>query len=236
MDNNTHKTPHQIIESQIGKWELASADGGAPGANAFRPVIAVSRLPGCNTVDIVARVGEALKLDVFNGKLVELVAQDAHLAQSVAESLDETELSAIDDWMGELLSEHHFSQDSFFARLSRLIVEIGKHGNSIIVGRGATLLLPPADSLRVLLTAPLESRVENVVRKYKVTPGEARERILHREADRRAYIDRYFHREMDDPLMYDLTLNVANLGCANTVDILCAAWRSKAAGCPKRCA
>ena len=94
---DSHKTPHQLIESQVGKWELAGKEAESFCKDNFKPMIAISRLPGCNTVDIVQQVSCRLGFDLFNGKLVELVAQDAHLSQAVAESLDEKQVSDIDD-------------------------------------------------------------------------------------------------------------------------------------------
>jgi cytidylate kinase len=53
---------------------------------------------------------------------------------------------------------------------------------------------------------------------------EARRRIQEVEADRRAFLIRHFHAELDDPTQFDLVVNTALLG----IEDACAAIRAAA--------
>jgi len=229
MEQVNRKTLQQMIEQQVGKWELAPKPGGGPDRPEFEPVITISRLPGCCAGEIVQKASEKLGFDVFNGKLVELVAQDANLSQSVAETLDEKQISAVEEWVKGLVVNRYFSSDNFFFRLSKIVGTIGRHGRAIIVGRGASMMLPPHDCLRVLLVAPLEVRVDNVVKKFGVPREDARRRVINRESDRRAYVRRYFNADMTDPLLYDIVLNTDGMGVDASADIIVSAWKAKQA-------
>jgi len=225
---NKCRTPQQIVQEQIDKWQLACKL--APGGHkAFEPVITISRLPGCNTVDLVRKLAEKLSFDVFDKNLLELVAQNAKLSTSVMQSLDEREVTTTEELVRSLVDSQFYSADKFFHQLMLVIAAIARHGRSVIVGRGAGLMLPPAQSLRVSIIAPLDSRVDNVVAKYGVTPQEARKRVIQRESDRKAYIRKYFNADMTDPLRYDLTINLACQSLDGAVDTIITAWKAKQA-------
>ncbi|MFA5161001.1 MAG: cytidylate kinase-like family protein [Elusimicrobiales bacterium] len=229
MEQHDRKALEHLVSSQVGKWQLAAKTAKETGKPDFRPVIAISRLPGCGTPEIARAVAGRLGFDIFNGSLVDMVAEDAHLSKSVAQTLDEKAMSDLEEWVKSLIEDKYFSSDNFFFRLSRLVSTIGAHGGAVIIGRGAAFMLPEADCLRVQLTAPLEARISNVTRKYGVRQEDARRSIINRESDRKAYVRRYFNADMCDPLHYDVVLNTALFSTEQSADIIVAAWRAKLA-------
>jgi cytidylate kinase len=88
---------------------------------------------------------------------------------------------------------------------------IGKHGRAVIVGRGANFILPPEGIFRVRILAPLEMRVQNVARDFGVPVEEAKRRVLRTESARRAFVRKYFHADIADPVNYDLMINTGAL-------------------------
>ncbi|MCK7504669.1 MAG: cytidylate kinase-like family protein [Desulfobacterales bacterium] len=78
-------------------------------------------------------------------------------------------------------------------------------------GSGASYILPKEVCLRLLVVAPLEARIQNVMRTYKVADKEARRRVIRTEADRRAFIRKYFQADMMDPINYDLVINTEHI-------------------------
>lgn len=227
----TSRNIDKIIEEQILRWQQASraAEKELKKPPPLEPVIAVSRLPGCNTADISGKLAKKMNFDVFNGQLMALVAEDAKLSISVVETLDEKCVSTVEDWIKSFIVQRYFCSEEYFHRLLRVVGTIGKHGRAIIVGRGAGFMLPPAECLRVLLVAPLEIRIGNVVKKMKVPYEQARSRVIQRESDRKAYIRKYFHAEMTDPIHYDLVVNTEELDVDTVVEILHSAWKAKKA-------
>ena len=226
---NKNRTPQQIVQEQVDKWQLACKLSSAGEAKKIEPVITISRLPGCNTVDIAKKLSEKLNFAVFDKNLLDIVAENTQLSASVMHSLDEREVSTAEELVRSLVDTQFYSADKFFHHLMLIISAIARHGSSIIVGRGAGLMLPPAQNLRVSVIAPLELRVSNVVAKYGVSEQEARRRVIQRESDRKAYVRKYFNADMTDPLRYDLTINLACQSIDGTVETVIAAWKAKQA-------
>ncbi|NLO91811.1 MAG: cytidylate kinase-like family protein [Elusimicrobia bacterium] len=225
----TNRSIQQIIQEQVKKWELACKLADGKGAQAYDPVITISRQPGCNTVDIAKKLSEKLGFDVFDKNLLDMVAENTQLGTSVMASLDEREVSIAEELVKSLVDNRYYSAYKFFHHLLMAIAAIAQHGHSVIVGRGAGFILPPAQNLRVSIIAPLDARVDNVVRKYGVSREDARRRVIQRESDRQAYIRKHFNADMLDPMRYDLTINLAAQGVDAAVDTIISAWRARKA-------
>ncbi|MDA8242859.1 MAG: cytidylate kinase-like family protein [Elusimicrobia bacterium] len=219
----------KLIEEQISRWKAASCaqPGEAPKPAGCWPVIALSRLPGCNTSDIAAETAKRLGFEVFDGKLMTLVAEDAGLSENVVKTLDEKAVSVMDDWIKSITKERHLSSEGMFLRLLRIVTAIASHGRAVLVGRACSMILPPDECLRVLLIAPLETRVSNVVRKTGCSYDEARKSVIQKESDRRAFVRKHFNADMTDPLHYDVVINTDKLDVASAAGIIAAAWAEK---------
>jgi cytidylate kinase len=105
----------------------------------------------------------------------------------------------------------------------RVIGTIGRHGNAIIVGRGANFVLPPENRFRVRVIAPLETRVNRVAETYGVTKKEAKQRVLRTESDRRAFVRKFFHSDIGDPANYEMILNTGTLSVESAAAAICSA-------------
>jgi cytidylate kinase len=64
-------------------------------------------------------------------------------------------------------------------------------------------------------------RVENVARAYDVPPAKAKDRIKSREEKRSAFIRKSFHKDVRNPLHYDLVINSASVSIDNATDMIC---------------
>jgi cytidylate kinase len=196
-----------IIEEQIRRWQIEQRK---EYKNPIRPVITMSRLPGAMGNDLAHKLAADLKIDLYDHEIVEEIAQNASVSQRIVESLDEQDRSVLDDWISALGEDHMWSYD-YLSRLTKVICAIGTHGHSIIIGRGASYVLPKEVSLRVLVVAPLEVRVGNVMRKYGASEKDAKRNIMRSEAERRAFIRKYFHADFTEPTNYDLVVNTENI-------------------------
>jgi cytidylate kinase len=93
----------------------------------------------------------------------------------------------------------------------------------VLVGRGAQFLLPRDKGLAVRLIAPLGYRVEEVMRREGLDQTEACRLIEEADRGRRDFARRYFQKDIGDPHLYDLVLNVERLGPAAVVQQIVAA-------------
>jgi cytidylate kinase len=93
----------------------------------------------------------------------------------------------------------------------KVVLAVAEKGRVVIVGRGANFILPPEDTFRVRIVAPLELRIQNLMSRYDIPLNEAKRRIRRTETDRRAFVRKHFHADIDDPVNYDLVINAGSL-------------------------
>jgi cytidylate kinase len=199
----------KIIEEQVKKWQIMKIKEKKE-AIAF-PVITISREPGSGGRVVATELGKKLGFDVFHQEIINEIAESAQVSTRVLETLDEKGLSVLEEWITSLVDNRHLWPDQYLRHLMKVIGTIGKHGNAVIVGRGANFVLPPEGRIRVRIVAPLDVRVENVSRNFGVSAEDAERRIIRTESERRAFIRKYFNADITDPINYDLVLNTGTL-------------------------
>jgi cytidylate kinase len=99
-------------------------------------------------------------------------------------------------------------QSVVVAHLFKVIRGLAQQGKVIIVGRAGACLtrtLPLGVHLRLM--APLDVRVRRVRAVLGSSEKEARRVVADRDRARAALVKTYFHRDIDDPLLYDLVWN-----------------------------
>jgi cytidylate kinase len=214
--SQTQRSFDKIIEEQIKKWQVTQRK---KYKNPIRPVITMSRLPGAGGNCLAQRLAEELKIDLFDQEIVEKIVTNSKVSRQIVESLDEQDRSVFDDWSSALGEDHMWSYE-YLQHLTNVVGAIGAHGHAIIVGRGASFILPKEVSLRLLVVAPLETRIRNVARIFDVPEKEARRRVMRTEADRRAFVRKYFHADLTDPINFDLVINTENTDLAIAAKIV----------------
>jgi cytidylate kinase len=199
----------QIIDEQVRKWELLRRE--KKGEESGLSVVTVSREPGSGGRILAEGIAKRLGFDLFHREVIQEMAESAQISGRILETLDERALSALEDWISDLVNERHLWPDQYLKHLLKVVGTIGKHGQSVIVGRGATFILPPDQRFSVRVVAPLEERVKNVAGNFHVPAEEARRRVLRTESDRRAFTRKYFHVDIANPINYDVVINTGRL-------------------------
>jgi cytidylate kinase len=223
MTSQPKRSLDKIIEDQIGRWQV---DQKKKYKKPIRPVITLSRVPGAGGSVLAQRLAQDLKIDLFDQKIVEEIAKSSKVSERVVQTLDEQDRSILDDWI-RILGEGYLWSYEYLKHLTKVVGTIGAHGHALILGRGASFILPQEVSLRVLVVAPLQTRIDNVMRGYGASASEAKRRVLRTESDRRAFIRKYFNTDMTDPLNYDLVINTKNLSIDAAVKIVEEAFNSR---------
>jgi cytidylate kinase len=219
------RTVEALVEHQARQWQLGRQERKA---EPLRPVVTVSHMPGAGGHELVARLREELRLDVFDREIVHQIAETTHLSERVVDALDERAQEGLAEWLAGVASHDYLSTVEYRYQLTRVLGAIARHGGAIIIGRGAHLVLHQGEALRVLAVAPLEARVERVMRREGISEPEARRRIKRLESDRRAFLLKHFHAEFGDPTQFDLVVNTATLGMKAASAAVCAALAARA--------
>ena len=94
-----------------------------------------------------------------------------------------------------------------------VINEISDSGNSVIVGRGAHIILKDyEDVLRIGLVSEIEDRIKIISERENCDLTEAESRLNNRDKARQIYFERYFNlSDPDDIRHYDFMINTSKI-------------------------
>ena len=117
-------------------------------------------------------------------------------------------------------NEHHLWPDEYAKLLLRILNTIGKHGNAVILGRGANCALAKINALKVRIVAPDAVRRKYIQKTRDLSYADA-EKLMHStDANRTAFVRRYFNSDATDPAGYDLILNTGFLSVDKAVQVI----------------
>jgi len=96
--------------------------------------------------------------------------------------------------------------------LISVIRELAQTQQIVIRGRGSQFILKDYQrALHVLVVAPLEMRVNRVMKDMKLDKKVAKQEIINSDSSRRQFTKRYFRARLEDPKLYDLVINTQNI-------------------------
>jgi len=221
---NKARSDWQLVEQQLAKWHAAKSE---KKKEEVKPgyVISISREAGCGASSIARALAERVGMDLMGGRIIQMVAESADTSKKVVDPLDEKEMTRRDDWLTSLFESRHLWPDRYLHHLTKVIGTIGRFGNAVILGRGANFVLPQEQTFSLRLVAPEELRIKNATR---TTVEEARSYIIKTDADRRSFVRKYFNAEINDPLHYDLIVNMRGMtieGAVEAITVAFNAWK-----------
>ncbi|OHB84810.1 MAG: hypothetical protein A2V98_08870 [Planctomycetes bacterium RBG_16_64_12] len=213
-------------ERQMQAWALTQqiaertlrVDRPAKRADQLGEFITISRESGACGSQIAALVGRKLGWEVLDKNLLDRVADRSNLSRLRLEFVDETTA----DWASGLFSTwldpksvpHH----KYVVQLGRIVLATARRGNAVFVGRGAQFLLPRAQGLSVRIIAPRTYRIQEIMRRHGFSAARAGRFIDSVDRGRREFVERFFHRDINDPHLYDLVINVDRFGLETVAD------------------
>jgi cytidylate kinase len=218
----------RMVEHQMRNWELAKSQRLDVGPEASRRVsdfICLSREVGAGAGQIAELVSKRLGWPVFDREILQAMAGDDALSEQVYGSLDERDITWCEEVLRSFLDPKTFKGD-FFYKLSKTVLSLARQGSAIFIGRGADLILPADRGLRVRIVAPLTMRISNMARRLSVTEQEARRTIEKLEKLRGEFIQRHFHKDVHDPLRYDLVINLRKMSPDRAAELIVVAQAS----------
>ena len=157
---------------------------------------------------------------IFDRDLMGRVLAEHDLPDYLKKYLPEDRISMFEDTLADIFGMRPTSQ-TVVEQTAETILRLATLGHVILIGRAGNIVtarLPHV--LHVRLVAPLEDRIERICRDDKKTPDEARKFCLEEEQARARYVKTYYHANIDDPLLYDLTINTSSVGYEETARLV----------------
>jgi hypothetical protein len=198
---------------------LPERAGGGKGD--VRPFITISRQSGAGGYAVARALLEKTHVtrphtlfnswSLFDERLTELVAENPSLKVSLRGLAEEEFASGIQDmvstWIGGLSP-----QSAVVGHLFKVIRSLAAGGKVIIVGRaGACLTRHLPGGLHLRLVSSFPTRVRRMMAVKGLSEKDARKAVTARDRARASLVKNYFHREIDDPLLYDMVWNTETI-------------------------
>lgn len=202
----------QLAARQIRLWEALKADRKATPAVAKsrRPVITISRQAGIDVAGLVDQLAQRLGYGVWDQEIIDYVASTSGIRKQLIESLEEQMQSALERWVEGAIRGHLFDADDYSRALVHVLRALGEQGGVIVVGRGSNQVMPPDRSVRVRLVAPLEWRAgQNCALGESLE--DAGKRLADADQKRHHFVKSIMKADPDDPVAFDLILNVERI-------------------------
>jgi cytidylate kinase len=184
-----------------------------------RMAVTFSRQTGSGALTIAQKLADYLQTHhkdgcpwtVFDKNLIEKVLEEHHMPARIAKFLPEDSISGINDAVEELLGLHPPTW-TVVRQTTETILKLAELGNVILVGRGASVITGKSPNvLHVRLVGSLEQRVARLQARSSLSEKKTKEAILLSDRGRARYLKKYFKKDIDDPLLYDLMINTDRL-------------------------
>jgi len=183
------------------------------------PYISISRDFGCRANIIAQKLAKELtkrnkelginkKWNWINKVILEESAKALELSPSKIEYVFQSRKKSMMDEIVSAMSTRYYKSDKKIRKtIIEVIRSIAKTGNVIIVGRGGIAFKKDnPKSLHIKLTAPIEWRVDHIVKNYNKSQKAALKYVLEVDQERKFLIDSFMGFDTDCSI-FDLIFN-----------------------------
>lgn len=209
-------------------------------------VITISRQYGSEGGKVAAKLASRLHWHLSDYEIVAHVARALNMPEEEAALYDEHRFNftdrmilsmqfaiseAVEAWPNQysipiwpLIQERIYHEE-----LQQVVETLAGAGNTVIVGHGAQVILANwPGALHVRIVAPFKHRVRNVMQIEQWDEARAQASVRQSDRNQAYYLRSQYHRDSDDPLLYDLVINSSSLDMESQVDLICLALERKA--------
>lgn len=196
------------------------------------PVITISREYGCPSKIIACRLAEELtKKMAVRGRDIkwkyvtkEILAEAARTLEVDPDKIryvfQYEQKSVLDDILTAQLNKYYISERKIRNTIAHVIRNMAYEGHVIIVGRGGVSIAHDiANSLHVMLEAPLEWRCLRVSENYHISVEEAKKTAQEVDRKRKEFRE-YFQGKNSDYTRFDMTFNCMTFSIEEIVMVL----------------
>ncbi len=193
------------------------------------PFVTISREAGAGGITIGQKLIEFLKKNdkaasgswtVFDKNLVTKVLEEHNLPARFAELMPEGQVPGVEQFIEELYDLRP-SEEALLHKTTQTIFHLAQLGNSVLVGRGSNIITQKLPyGFHVRLVAPRDKRIPHIQEYYRLTRERAVAFIKAEDTGRKKYLKKYFDKDIDDPLLYDLVINTDSVPYEDTALII----------------
>jgi hypothetical protein len=198
----------KLIQSLV-RSEYLKGQQDKPGQS--RPVVTLSRDLGAGGAEVARRLGERLKVEVWDRRLLDAVAESTQVSAELLGELDERVRNRKDSWIYNLLSNQSAFLTTYRHHLVNVSLALAQTGG-VIVGRGVHLILANRRAFRVRLVGSEEVCADRVAARDGSTAEAALQRVRAVNRERDDFLQSTFGHHLDEAVRFDLVLNTDKFG------------------------
>jgi cytidylate kinase len=126
--------------------------------------------------------------------------------------------------------EPEISDDLYLKTMTTIITELAAGGKIVLLGRGSQMILKDMpNALHVLCIAPQKMRAYRLAERDGMGMDEAMRRTHASDRGRCGFYKKFWRVDVEDPRLYDLTIDTARLPFEAAAHVVATAARAKAA-------
>lgn len=192
-------------------------------------VITIGREFGSGGGEIGKKLSEALGIEYYDKKILEMASERSGINQKMFENADEKHNSFLYSLSmahyGGLVSPVYLNDiitnDKLFIIQSNIIKEVANKSSCVIVGRCANEILKDHPHiLNIYIHADIKERTHRIMELYHLPEKSALTLIKKTDKNRSAYYNFYTNEAWGAAKTYDLCINSLALGIDGTVDLI----------------
>ena len=180
-------------------------------------IITISRQMGSLGSQVARLTAEMLGYRLVWRELINQAAQRAGVPEMALAVIDELHLLGVEPTPQE--------SQAYLVAVDQIMHEMAERGNTVIQGRaGQVILKDRPDALHVRIIAPINLRIERVSQKVGIPAEFAKAQVEASDRSRANYLRRFYKVRWDDPALYHLVINTADLTDQQAAAIICHAF------------
>lgn len=192
-------------------------------------IITIGRQFGSGGHEIAFKLAEKLGIKCYDKELLQLAAKESGICTEIFNTHDEKPsnsliysivMDAYSFGYSDAYNEMPINQKVFLAQFEA-IKKLAATESCVIVGRCADYALnDDEDLVSVFITAPIEKRIERIMRVKNLDAKKAESLINKTDKKRSSYYDYYSDQKWGAAKTYDLCINSDALGIDKSVDLI----------------
>lgn len=183
-------------------------------------IINIGRQLGSGGRVIAQKLAQEFDCQFYDKEILNLAAKESGFSEKIFEQNDEHKgfLKSLFHMRVPLVSDVNFyksniSQEGLFQFQSDAIRKAAQKSNCVFVGRCADYILRDMPNVvNIFVTADIDWRAEQVIKRHQCTKEEALKIIHHAESSRASYYNYYTGKRWGDAASYDLCVDASILG------------------------
>jgi len=178
------------------------------------PLITITQGIGCGGLAVAQKVANSLNIELYDDSKLrnEASRMTIHSRKLIREFKEDPPR-----WFIRLMGE----PEIYLNLMESAVFEIASRGEGVIIGHGSQVLLQDFGcAMHVLISASEEQRVANLMRELEVSQGDANKLIHQSDKQNKQFFSYAFHREWNDPSLYDLCINIGKMGIERAVQLV----------------